>query len=80
MVERFNPLKFTYVKRFIVIAEITIGSFLLAWVTAILFQFSTGMQAAPDSDLNALTRTIVILLIIGTVLFLDGLRHGRRWW
>jgi len=78
MSERIKPLQFTWVKRAIVLVEVTLGALLLAWVSALLFQtFVAG--PGPGVDLDDLTRSFGLLLVMGTVLFLDGLRRGRHW-
>lgn len=79
MSERIKPLQFTWLKRAVVLAEVVLGSLLLAWVTALIFQSVVAGPGATGAELDDLTRTLGLLLLTGTVLFLDGLRRGRRW-
>lgn len=78
MSERIKPLQFTWLKRAVVLAEVVLGSFLLAWASALIFQTLVA-GAAPGLALEDLTRSFGLLMLMGTVLFLDGLRRGRRW-
>jgi hypothetical protein len=77
MSERIKPLRFTWLKRAVVLVEVSLGSLLLAWVSALIFQ--TLVVGAGDAAIDDLTRSFGLLLLMGTVLFLDGLRRGRRW-
>ncbi|RCU45893.1 hypothetical protein DU504_00380 [Haloplanus salinus] len=77
MSERIKPLRFTWLKRAVVLVEVGLGSLLLAWVSALIFQ--TLVVGAGDAAIDDLTRSFGLLLLMGTVLFLDGLRRGRRW-
>ncbi|MFB6101475.1 MAG: hypothetical protein ABEJ73_02805 [Haloplanus sp.] len=79
MSERIKPLQFAWLKRAIVVIEVVLGSLLLAWVSALMFQSLIGGLGGSDPDVEALTRMFGLLLLMGTVLFLDGLRRGRRW-
>jgi len=79
MSERINPLQLTWLKRAIVLAEVVLGSLLLAWVSALIFQSVVVGPGATSAALDDLTRTFGLMLLTGTVLFLDGLRRGRRW-
>jgi hypothetical protein len=78
MSERIKPLQFAWLKRAVVLAEVVLGSLLLAWASALIFQ---TLVAGPVSGagLDDLTRSFGVRLVMGTVLFLDGLRRGRRW-
>jgi hypothetical protein len=78
MSERIKPLQFAWLKRAVVLVEVVLGSLLLAWASALIFQ---TLVAGPVSgaDFDDLTRSFGLLLLMGTVLFLDGLRRGRRW-
>lgn len=78
MGDRIKPLRFVWLKRAVVLVEVVLGSLLLAWVSALIFQtLVTGPGA--EAELDELTRSFGLLLVMGTVLFLDGLRRGRRW-
>ncbi|AZH25470.1 hypothetical protein [Haloplanus aerogenes] len=79
MSERIKPLQFTWLKRAVVLAEVVLGSLLLAWVTALIFQSIVAGPSATGAELADLTRTFGLMLLMGTILFLDGLRRGRRW-
>jgi hypothetical protein len=78
MSERIKPLQFTWLKRAVVLAEVVLGSLLLAWVSALIFQTLVA-GAGGTADIDDLTRSFGLMLLMGTVLFLDGLRRGRRW-
>jgi len=67
-------------KRFIVAAEIIVGSFVLASVTAAISQIFITAGEVPVSDVSGLTGSLATALLIGVVLFVDGLRRGRLWW
>jgi hypothetical protein len=74
MAERFRRIK-----RLVVVVEVILGSFVLATVTATMsktFLESGSPAAASTSDL---TGAIAVALLIGVVLFVDGLRRGRHW-
>lgn len=78
MAERSNPLRFTWLKRAVVLIEVVLGSLVLAWASALMFQtFVTG--PGEQATLEELIRSVGLLLVMGTILFLDGLRRGRRW-
>lgn len=78
MSERSNPLQFTWLKRAVVLIEVVLGSLALAGASGLLFQtFVTG--SGGQATLTELIRSAGLLLVIGTILFLDGLRRGRRW-
>jgi hypothetical protein len=77
MSERIKPLRFVWLKRAVVLAEVVLGSLLLAWVSALIFQ--TLVVGAGGAALDDLTQSFGLLLLMGTILFLDGLRRGRRW-
>lgn len=77
MSERIKPLRFVWLKRAVVVTEVVFGSLLLAWVSALIFQ--TLVVGAGNAALDDLTQSFGLLLLTGTVLFLDGLRRGRRW-
>lgn len=77
MSERIKPLQFTWLKRAVVVVEVALGALLLAWVTALIFQ--TLVAGAGDAPVDDLFQSFGLLLLMGTVLFLDGLRRGRRW-
>lgn len=77
MSERIKPLRFVWLKRAVVLAEVILGSLLLAWASALIFQ--TLVAGAGAAELGDLTRSFGLMLLMGTVLFLDGLRRGRRW-
>lgn len=78
MSERIKPLQFTWLKRVIVLAEVVLGSLLLAWASGLIFQTLVS-GPGPGADIDGLTRSFGLLLLMGTVLFLDGLRRGRHW-
>lgn len=79
MSERVNPLRFRWVKRIVVLAEVTGGAFVLAWTTALIFQAFTSGQSVEPSQVDSLSRTLAVMLLMGVVLFFDGLRRGRQW-
>jgi hypothetical protein len=79
MSERIKPLQFTWLKRAVVLVEVVLGSLLLAWASALIFQTLVAGADATGAELEELTRSFGLLLVMGTVLFLDGLRRGRRW-
>ena len=71
--------RFRRTKRVVVIVEVIVGSFLLAAVTATMSQvFVTGGEFTAGS-MSDLTGSLAIALLVGVVLFVDGLRRGRRW-
>lgn len=71
--------RFRRTKRVVVVAEVVVGSFVLAAVTATMSQvFITGGRVTAGST-SDLTGSLAIALLIGIVLFVDGLRRGRRW-
>ncbi|MDR9380268.1 MAG: hypothetical protein RI560_01165 [Natronomonas sp.] len=78
MSKRIKPLQFAWLKRAVVLAEVVLGSLLLAWASALMFQ-TLVVGTTSVADLDDLTRSIGLLLLMGTVLFLDGLRRGRFW-
>lgn len=78
MDERVKPLRFAWLKRVVVVAEVALGSLLLAWVSALMFQFFVR-GGVPGAELDDVTRSLATMLLTGAVLFLDGLRRGRRW-
>ena len=80
MAERINPLRFRWAKRFVAAAEVTGGAFVLAWTTALIFQAFVVGASVPQSEIDSLSQTLAVMLLVGVVLFFDGLRRGRQWW
>lgn len=79
MSERVNPLRFRWAKRAVVLVEVTGGAFVLAWTTALMFRVFTAGPSVAGSEIDSLSRTLAVMLLVGVVLFFDGLRRGRRW-
>lgn len=72
--------RFRRTKRIVVAAEIVLGSFLLATTTALLFQLFVGASEASARTLDSGGQAVAVLLLMGVVLFADGLRRGKTWW
>lgn len=71
--------RFRRTKRLVVILEVVAGSFVLASATATMSRaFLAGGEFAAGS-VSDLTGSLAITLLVGIVLFVDGLRRGRRW-
>jgi hypothetical protein len=71
--------RFRRTKRIVVVVEVVLGSFVLAAVTAAISQvFISGGQFAAGST-DDFAGSLAIALLVGVVLFVDGLRRGRRW-
>jgi hypothetical protein len=71
--------RFRRTKRVVVVVEVVLGSFVLAAVTAAISQvFISGGQFAAGST-DDFAGSLAIALLVGVVLFVDGLRRGRRW-
>ncbi len=72
--------EYSRLKRIVVSLEILIGSFATAISFGLFVQLATGSGLSVTSDIDSSVRATIALLVVGVVLFVDGLRRGRRWW
>lgn len=79
MTDRINPLRFDRAKPVLVVVEVLLGAFFLSWGTGLIVNFVMNEQTVPSTQVEALSQTVVVVLLMGVVLFFDGLRRGRRW-
>lgn len=79
MTDRIRPLRFGWAKPVVVVVEVILGALFLAWATALISHYVANAQTIPPARVDDLAQTLVVVLLMGVVLFLDGLRRGRRW-
>lgn len=70
---------FQRTKRLVVIIEVVLGSFVLALVTATMSQAFVERGNLTAVSVSDLAGSLSVMLLVGVILFVDGLRRGRNW-